>query len=339
MKIKFNKFERIAGIFVLVAIGGTALTAISVAIKQGWFETKVRYSSIFENADGVHPGTLVQMAGLKAGSVESVELQPDNKIRLNYYVLGKFEDRVTEESEAQLIRPFIIGDRVLEVTVGSNHSKKLDQNAMVKTTETLDLMTLISGKKLNSFVGQITGAMESIKSLMEAFLSKNRTESMVRMFDRLDPLLRNMNVMSLEVAKLTGQITEGDHLRKVLKNVIALTNEMNVMLPEIKKENPKMAQELGHIISNLNTMTTDFKVLGTAVNEIGPELPQATRRALEALNETVVILKAMQKSFVLKGNVDDVRQEEKAAHQRGAPEKRLPAGTTPTPDFDKSSSP
>ena len=57
MKVKFNKFERVAGLFVLSTIfGGLALLG-GVAIKQGWFETKVKFSTNLRNADGIRIGT------------------------------------------------------------------------------------------------------------------------------------------------------------------------------------------------------------------------------------------------------------------------------------------
>ncbi len=43
---------------------------------------------------------------------------------------------------------------------------------------------------------------------------------------------------------------------------------------------------------------------------MGPELPRTSKRAIEALDETVVTLKALQKSFLLRGSVQEVRTEE-----------------------------
>ena len=90
MKVKFSKFERVAGLFVGFAIIGFFVSAISVAVKQGWFESKVHFETQFLNADGVHAGTAVQMAGLRAGSVESVELLQDSKILVKFHVLEKY---------------------------------------------------------------------------------------------------------------------------------------------------------------------------------------------------------------------------------------------------------
>lgn len=313
MKVKFNKFERIAGLFVLTAICGSVFSAIGVAVKQGWFEQRYQYVTTFENADGVHAGTLVQMAGLRAGRVEEVELQPDNRIRLSFYIQGKFADRIRRDSSAQLLRPFIIGERILDVSVGTERLEKLPEGSIMASNETLDLMTIMSGKKLNGYLNRLGGMLENLQTLMEAFLSKDRTQSMVRLFDRIDPLMKGVTSMSGEVVKLSKQLTVDDNLKNVVVQLRTTTTELNQILPELNKENPNLGQDMAKVLTNLTELTEDFKVVGKTLQQVGPELPSATRRALEALNETVVLLKAMQKSFVLKGNVEDVRKEEAAA--------------------------
>ena len=320
MKHKFNKYERVAGVFVLAAVLGVLLTAVSVAIRQGWFATKSYYSTTFENADGIHPGTLVQMAGLRAGAVEDVELQADNKIKVTFYVLSKFQPRIRRDSTTQLIRPFIIGDRALEVTVGSELSPEVPQHYSLASNETMDIMSLLSGKSLGTHLAKLSTTLENLAHMVEALTNKDRTQSLVRIFDRLDPLLVNIEVMASEMTKLSRQATHKGNLQNVVSNLAVTTQELNNILPELNRENPDLAKDLAQMSKNLAGLTKDFRVLGPALNAVGPELPQATRRAVEALNETVVMLKAMQKSMFLRGSVQEVRDEEAKARKPAAAE-------------------
>lgn len=310
MKIRFNKFERVAGLFVLLAIVGFASALVTIAIKQSWFESKVNYTAIFESADGVHPGTLVQMAGLKAGSVDSVDLTVDNKISVKFYILEKYQGKVRADSVVQLIRPFVIGERVVELTVGSPEEGPLADNSMIPTKETMDLMSVLNGKNLGQSLQTLSGLMNNVKYLAEAFLSKERTEALVAAFDRIDPLLKNVNIMAIEMVKLSKQATRDENLAVVLKELAVTTKEMNQMLPELRERSPHLAKDMASIIENLAVLTKEFKVVLPALAEIAPQLPKASRRAVEALDEAVVLIKAMQKSFVIRGSVKDVRDEE-----------------------------
>lgn len=310
MKIKFNQFERVAGIFILAAIGGTIVIAASVAVKQGWFEKKIYYSSIFENADGVHQGTVVQMAGLKAGAVEKVELLAMNKIKVDYYVLGKFQPRIKNDSQAQLLRPFVIGERVLDISVGSEEGTMLVDGSQLHSVESLDLMTLLSGKKLNVAMQEIGGLVENMRVMIDAFAKKDRAEAVVRMFDRTEKLMKGLDVMVFEVTKLSKQINKDEQLPVVLGQLTTTLSEVNKILPEINQADPELGKTVTSMLSNVNKLTQDLQVLGPALQASGPELPGATKRAIEALNETVVMLKAMQKSIFIRGSVEEVREEE-----------------------------
>ncbi|MCB0368551.1 MAG: MCE family protein [Bdellovibrionales bacterium] len=322
MNIKFNKFERVAGLFVLLAIVGSIVTAVSVAVKQGWFETKYRYQTVFDSADGLHAGTTVQMAGLRAGSVEDIELLGNNKIKVSFYVLGKFQHRIRTDSKAELVRPFIIGDRVLEITVGTDGAKSLPDGSMISSEETLDLMTLMSGKKLGSSLEKISGMIENVQYLMETFLDKNRTQSMVRIFDRLDPFLVNMNTMSMQVIKLSQHLTYKQNLKKTLAQTVILTREFNRILPELNKQDPQLAKNLAQLTTSLAQMTRDFKTVTTMMKDYGPELPAVAKRAVEALDEATVLMKAMQKNFFISSSVREVREQEASEIKKGT---RAPA--------------
>lgn len=333
MITKFNKFERVAGFFVLFAVFGGIVTAISVAVQRGWLAQKEQFYTSFENADGVHSGTVVQIQGLRAGSVDEVELMSDNRIHVSFNVLKKFSDRIHTDSKAQLVRPFIIGDRVLEITVGKDDSPKIADKGFVESYETLDLMTIFSGRKLSEYLNTMAGLIDNIKILVSAFNNKTRTESFVKIFDQIEPLVVGLNVMSKEVVKLSKQATHHENLENVLANVSSLTNEVNNLMPTIKETAPALSKDLHKMIVNLAQLTSDFRLLTPTIVQIAPTLPKTSQRAIEALNEAVVLMKAMQKSMFMKGNVDEVREEE-AKRTTDVPavndaDKRVPAEANP----------
>lgn len=307
MKVKLTRFERVAGLFVLIAVAGVIAVGIGAAIKQGWFETKFYYTTTFENADGIHQGSVVQMSGLRAGAVDTVELKNDNTIEVRFYVLGKFSQRVKADSQVQLIRPFVIGERVLDVAAGSAESPVLADGSHVRAVESFDLMTMLSGKKLNSTIEKLTGLLGNLEGLITAFLDKNRTESMIRIFDRLDPLLKNLNAMSIEMTKIGQQANKDQGVEKLVGHLTLTLSELNKVLPQLNEENPELAKDLAVMTQNLAVMT---RALGPAMESVEGELPQTSKRLVEALDETVVVLKAMQKSFFMRSSVEEVRKEE-----------------------------
>lgn len=151
-----------------------------------------------------------------------------------------------------------------------------------------DMMDIVSGKKIGPFLGSIEGLATNLSTLAQAFADPKRTQAFVKMFDRMDPLILSLGKMSNEVAKLAADV--------------------NVILPQMQKEAPDLGKQVAQLVNQMKIITT---TLTPAFKEVGPDLPHVSRRAVEALDEMVVTLKAIQKSFLLSGKVQDVRQEER----------------------------
>lgn len=318
MKIKFNKFERVAGLFVGAAIVGSLVVSLGVAIKKGWFASKVEYEAMIDNAEGIHEGTSVQVAGIRAGSVTDIELIAADKIKIQFNVFEKFQDQIREDSKVQIVRPFIIGDKVLEVSIGSDNKRVAKAGSILESQHSFDIMDLFSGRKLGPVIGTIEKLTENLKVLAEAFSDPKRTEALVKMFDRLDPLVKNLNEMSIEVVKITNIATRNKRLESILVNLAGVSEQLNKILPAFSSD-PEMGKHLAQIVRNLDVLTSEFQKLVPAIQTIAPELPRTSQRAVEALDETVVLLKAMQKSFLLKGKVQEVREEESKREPAAVP--------------------
>ncbi len=307
MNIKFNKFERVAGVFVLTALAGVVVSTAGIAVKKGWFSSKINFQTKIENAEGIHVGTKVQIAGLRAGMVEEVELISNSEVLVKFEVFKKFHKRIREDSELIVVRPFIIGEKVLDITVGTSDFKMVTAGAIIKAKPSFDVMDLVSGRKLGPLINNLEGVMDNLKTLAQAFTGKKRTEAMIKMFDRLDPLLQNMNHASKQFIRVTKPFTRKKRINKLASQLSIVSNEITTFLPEFRKNMPNTAKQMAQLVKNLNVMT---KALAPALETVGEDLPQASVRALEALDEAVVLLKAMQKTFLLSGKVEDVREEE-----------------------------
>ena len=310
MKVKYSKFEKVTGAFVLATLLGMVFMLASVAIQQGWLASKIHLRTEFESGDGIRPGTVVQMSGLRVGKVRDVSLNPNGTVSVQFEVFAKYQERIRGDSVAQMLRPFVIGEKVMELSMGTVEAPQIEDGGWVQPKETIDLLTLFGGRNLNESLVDMSGMLKSVKRLAEAFLNEDRAESMIAMFDRIDPLLKNLNKMSVEVSRLAMQGNRDDRFGQVLGELAITTKELNYLIPEIKEQSPNLARDLSALVTNMSEISGQFKMFVPAFAEVAPELPRASRRAIEALDEAVVLMKAMQKSFLVRSHVKDVRDEE-----------------------------
>ncbi|MCB0386758.1 MAG: MCE family protein, partial [Bdellovibrionales bacterium] len=304
MKVKLNRFERAAGIFLLASIVGSIAVTVGVAVKKGWFSRKVVYETSLDTAEGIHPGTVVQVSGLRAGEVKGVELVSSDRVLVRFAVLEKFSKRVRADSRIQVVRPFIIGEKVLDLSIGTE-DKEVAEGDLIPSRPSMDLMDLVSGKRMNDFLASFSGMVDSLKVLSSAFADPKRTEALIKTLDRMEPLVVNLDKMAKEMTKMTITLNRDDRFESMVVGMTDLTREMKIILPEMAKEAPNMGRQMGQLIASLSTLAKEFEKLAPAIQEVAPDLPRTSRRAVEALDEAVVLLKAMQKSIFLRGNVED----------------------------------
>ena len=320
MKIKFNRYEQVAGLFVMTAIIGSCTAMIGVAIKKGWFEPKVSFSTSLHNAEGVREGTLVQMAGLRAGSVSRVELREgsnqSNEIFIQLDISEKFRDRVREDSVVHAVRPFIIGEKVIDITVGSAHMALLPVGALIRSEASADVMDLMSGRSLGPYIETVGRMMENLKTVAEAILDPQRSKAIVQIFDQISPLVKNATGVSREAAVFLHDVNKDKRMSRVIANLATMTDDLARLMPMIEKDSPELAIDMKKIARNTAVLTEELTKTLPMLEKMAPEFPRASVRAMEALDETVVTLKALQKSFLLRGNVHDVKEEEALREQR-----------------------
>jgi phospholipid/cholesterol/gamma-HCH transport system substrate-binding protein len=308
---------------------------VGVAVQKGWFERKVEFHSFLTSAEGLHPGTEIHMQGLRAGSVSYVELMEAEKVKVGYSVFAKFVGKIKEDSQVQLVRPFIIGEKVVEISVGSADAKSLRAGSELEVVPSFDIMEVMSGRKMGPLLASVEKLTGSVQTLLEAFADEDRMKSLVSTFDRIGPLIVNLSVLTKDVVKITKTATKKKNLDKILSNLVILTTELNKVLPSFNEEAPDAGTQLAQVVRSLNTLTVEFQKLTPAIAAVAPELPKTSLRAVEALNEAVVTLKAIQKSFFLRGNVEEVREEE-AKQAETKSDGRTPANDSKDDDDDGS---
>jgi len=114
-----QKTELRVGIFVVVAliIGGTL--ALVIGEQQNVFKRKTEYTAVFDQVDGLSPGSPVRIAGVDVGTVRQVRLQEDGRIHVTFGIIEDAVNLVRQDSIASVGNKGLLGDKLLDLTVGT----------------------------------------------------------------------------------------------------------------------------------------------------------------------------------------------------------------------------
>ena len=111
-------------------------------------------------------------------------------------------------------------------------------------------------------------------------------------------------------------------MEPLVKNLNMMSINMNRVARSLNKK-----KRFEHLITNMDSLVVEFAKITPAINAIAPELPEASLRAVQALNEAVILLRAMQKNFLMTSKVEEVKLqfERDKTEIREKLRRRLPA--------------
>lgn len=144
--------EWIAGLFVLVA-GAAVLVALLVLTRaQGMFQTHPVYYVTVSDGHGIAPGGPVKMLGIAIGTIDTVEITEDRRVRARLRIQPEFAERVRADSEARIELSLglesVLAGVGFVITPGSPEAASLPSEEEIPAHEAesvTDLLPLVAG--------------------------------------------------------------------------------------------------------------------------------------------------------------------------------------------------
>ncbi|MCV7175667.1 MCE family protein [Mycolicibacterium sphagni] len=193
------------------------------------------YSAVFTDASSLKSGDSVRVAGVRVGTVKDVDLQPDNKVVVDFDADRKIV--LTSGTKATVRYLNLVGDRYLEL-VDSPGSAKIQppgsQIPVDRTEPALDLDLLLGGLKpvvqglnpqdvnalTNSLIQILQGQDGNIESLLSRTSSFSNTladngQTVQQLIDNLNTVV---STISKDGDKFSGAV---DKLEKLITGLAA----------------------------------------------------------------------------------------------------------------------
>jgi phospholipid/cholesterol/gamma-HCH transport system substrate-binding protein len=155
-----------AGIFVAIGVAVFTAAIFFLGQKSALFTRNTELFVEFRDISGLAVGAPVRLSGLEIGTVSAIALSEDareRKTRVRLLVQTRYLARIRGDSEALIDSAGLLGDKVVNVSLGSPEAPALKAGATLKTGQAITFDTLSSG--LNHAVTSLTriaGKVESI---------------------------------------------------------------------------------------------------------------------------------------------------------------------------------
>lgn len=134
MHFKFRHLDKLVGGFFIISVVSLILLMVVVARGRHWFERYVPYYSMFNSGRGLNIGDPVMIKGLKTGKVISVRLEQGNNVKVEYKILAKHSDLITDGVNAQVSAP-VVGSASVVINLGQSDKPILKSGSQIPSVE------------------------------------------------------------------------------------------------------------------------------------------------------------------------------------------------------------
>ncbi|MBI3456680.1 MAG: MCE family protein [Candidatus Rokubacteria bacterium] len=133
------------GTFILVALLVLVGLIYFLGRQAGLFERQYRLVAGFPQVGGLADGATVRLAGVPVGRVTAIRLPPSGAagVQVELTLVRRVQSRVRADSVARIETLGLLGDKIVEVTLGSPEAPVLPEGAELRTEEPLDTTRLV----------------------------------------------------------------------------------------------------------------------------------------------------------------------------------------------------
>jgi len=142
-----RRLSLIVGAFVLASLAALALAILSLSSQQGVWAERYRLVAFYDNVGGLIPNAPVWLAGTQVGRVGSVELASresgEPAVRVVLQVDQRVQERIRADSVASIGTIGLLGDRYVEVSLGTPGEPVLEPGVEIRTVDPVDMTAVV----------------------------------------------------------------------------------------------------------------------------------------------------------------------------------------------------
>jgi phospholipid/cholesterol/gamma-HCH transport system substrate-binding protein len=238
MEHSTNRLEYKVGIFIALGLVGVMVTILLLGADKTFFTKYVHLKANFTEVTGLFPGSVVSLAGVPVGNVESIDfVSSENKLELTMKIDAKFSPRLVKGTIAEIRTQGALGDKYVYLLPGDPKSGPLEDNSVVEVNEQ-DLMKMLTSRE--DGVARVIDLIKEVHVLVASLNHNGQAGTM----------MKNMSEASVT-------------LKSTLAQVNSLLSDLRGELPQ----NNKLKQSVASLASILEKIDQGKGTLGQLIND------------------------------------------------------------------------
>jgi phospholipid/cholesterol/gamma-HCH transport system substrate-binding protein len=283
--MKSKNEQALVGIFVIVA---SALLIGTVLAVSGTFSGGgLHYHTYFKSAGGLLPGATVRYAGMKAGKVDKVRVDPNDSTRIEIDFSVDNHIPVKTNSVARIASLGALADNYVEIGTGRKDAPPAPSGSELKSIESLSISDL----------SEMIGTLVPVAQKVLLNLDERLTDLQVTVA-RVNDLLNDKNRANISgsLGNLNGMLSDSrPKLAVTLTNVQGASEKISPLLDDLKVTMKQANDTLSHVDAIAVENRQDIRQIVTSLREtmlnasaLLEELKNTTDRNVNNIDEIIL---------------------------------------------------
>jgi phospholipid/cholesterol/gamma-HCH transport system substrate-binding protein len=246
-KKSFRLSQVRVGIFVLFGLGILAFLIMNSTGDFNPFEKKLRLKAHFMAADGLRDGSEVQLAGVRIGKVDSVQLLPPDSedeakieavMSVDQELNGRpINERIRTDSTAQLVAVSLLAnDKLINIAPGTTKGDSVPENYVLESREstTINNLTETGNELLDQIKRLAVPANEILTKANRGEGTLGRVVNDESLYRNLDSTIAEAKTTVKQLQQTLDRVNRGEGTAGALLNDRELYNNLNKSVLQIE---------------------------------------------------------------------------------------------------------
>jgi phospholipid/cholesterol/gamma-HCH transport system substrate-binding protein len=267
------------GLFIMVGLVALVGMVYLLGAQARLFEPRYTIHADFTEVGGLADGATVRLAGVQIGRVTAVRLpgEPGGQVRVDLTIARRFSDRVRQDSVARIETQGLLGDKLVEVTVGTAQAPAAEPGDVLGSRDPFDIGQVMSeSAQIVRSVGALAESLQATaEALTESRLIEDAAGAVASARQLTDQIGRDVSATT----SVAREAVEG------LGRVVARLEKGPGLAHSILYEEPVALQRINDLIASTQAVLERIERGEGAIGVLtSPESSAAAKRLVAAMD-------------------------------------------------------
>ena len=309
MKESPNKRAVIVGMFVLVGVLILLAGILTVGNLHTTFTKKMKITAVFDDVNGLLPGSNIWYSGVKIGTVKTLSFYGKSQVQVEMNIDQASQQYIRKDAKVKIGSDGLIGNKILIIYGGTVNAGEIMEGDMLSVATVLSTEEVMNTLQQNN--KNILAITNDFKVISKRFvdgqgtLGKLMTDESI--FNNINATSESLQQASVKAQKLMSDLSgftsklddEGTLMNELVTDTV-LFKSMTATITELQS----MADSAAVMVNNLKTASANpNSTLGVLLkdDESGANVKQTIKNLESSSKKLDEDLELLKHSFLLRG--------------------------------------